>query len=73
MAQASKSELEVARRHLQKAEDRLAHQEAIVAGMERANRPTGLELGRRLVDNLHESLRLAQAHLERLEKGCRDH
>jgi hypothetical protein len=70
MAQPSESELEIARRHVKEAEARLVRQETIVAEMERANRPDDVELGRRLVDTLRTSLRLARAHVERLEKGA---
>jgi hypothetical protein len=70
MAQSSKSELEVARRHVKEAEGRLARQEVIVAEIERINPPVGVELGRQLVDTLRESVRLARAHAERLERGA---
>lgn len=70
MAQASKSELEIARRHVREAEHRLNRQKVIAAGMERANLPVGAQLSRQLVDGLRESLRLARAHVERLEKGA---
>ncbi len=71
MTYASKSELEIARRHVREAENRLAQQEASVARMERANLQWGgVELGRELMATLRESLRLARAHVERLEKGA---
>jgi hypothetical protein len=69
MTQASK-QLKLARWHLQQTESRLTCQEAVVAGMERSNRTVGLKLGRRLVETLRESLRLARAHVERLERGA---
>lgn len=55
--------------HVQQAEDRLARLEVIVADMERANLPIGVER-RQLVDTSRESLRLARARLEHLEKGA---
>jgi len=65
-----KLELEVARRHVKDAEDRSARQEATVARMERTDLLGGSELGRQLAMVLRVAVTLAQAHLERLERGA---
>ena len=61
------SSLDVARRHVSEAQDRVLRQEEIVLEMERAGQTEAARVGRDLLDMMRSALDLARRHLERLE------
>ena len=63
--------LEAAQRHVQEGKERVARQRAIVEEMERDRHIQAAAKARRIMATMEASLRLAQQHLDRLQKASK--
>jgi hypothetical protein len=66
MMAAPETTLEWAERHVRQAEAAVARQEEIIAEMDRDGHPEAAARGRKVLETLRVSLRLAREHYQRL-------